>query len=111
MNILSPGNGPSGIALSYMLSGNWPYYVGQSHDEFLHSRLMLEPHLSLVDQDLEFLSEVRIIFIRKTSHNFLLSKQLSISVYFMPLIKALSNFLLFAARVQILQTNPILISF
>jgi len=51
------GNGPSGIALSYMLSGNWPYYVGQSHDEFLHSRLMLEPHLSLVDQDLEFLSE------------------------------------------------------
>ena len=62
MNILSPGNGPSGIALSYMLSGNWPYYVGQSHDEFLHSRLMLEPHLSLVDQDLEFLSEVRIIF-------------------------------------------------
>jgi len=51
------GNGPSGIALSYMLSGNWPYYVGQSQDEFLHSRLMLEPHLSLVEQDLQFLSE------------------------------------------------------
>ena len=73
--------------------------MGQSQDELLHSRLMLEPQLSLVDQDLEFLSEVRIILIRKTYHNFLLSQQLSISVYFMPLIKALSNSWLFAARV------------
>jgi len=51
------GNGPSGIVLSYMLSGNWPYYVGQSQDEFLHARLMVDPHLSLVQQDLQFLSE------------------------------------------------------
>lgn len=51
------GNGPSGIALSYMLSGNWPYYVGQTQDEFLHARLMVEPELSLVEQDLSFLSE------------------------------------------------------
>jgi len=51
------GNGPSGIALSYLLSGNWPYYVGESPDEFLHARLMVEPHLSLIEQDLQFLSD------------------------------------------------------
>jgi len=51
------GNGPSGISLSYLLSGNWPYYVGESHDDMLHARLMGEPELSLVEQDLEFLSE------------------------------------------------------
>ena len=52
------GNGPSGIMLSYMLSGHWPYYAGCSQDELLHARLMLEPGLSLVEQDLQFLSEV-----------------------------------------------------
>ena len=52
------GNGPSGIALSYFLSGHWPYYKGESKDEFLHTRLMVEPHLSLVEQDLQFLSDV-----------------------------------------------------
>jgi len=51
------GNGPSGITLSYFLSGNWPYYTGTSQDEFLHMRLMEEPDLSLVEQDLEFLSD------------------------------------------------------
>lgn len=51
------GNGPSGISLSYLLSGNWPYYVGESQDEFLHTRLQVEPDLSLVEQDLEFLSD------------------------------------------------------
>lgn len=51
------GNGPSGLALSYLLSGHWPYYTGQSQDEFLHTRLTVEPHLSLVEQDLEFLSD------------------------------------------------------
>jgi len=51
------GNGPSGIALSYLLSGNWPYYKGYSQDEFLHTRLSLQPNLSLVEQDLEFLSD------------------------------------------------------
>ena len=52
------GNGPSGISLSYLLSGNWPYYTRDSDDEMLHARLMDQPHLSLVEQDLEFLSDV-----------------------------------------------------
>ncbi|XP_051170022.1 oxidative stress-induced growth inhibitor 1-like [Leptopilina boulardi] len=35
------GNGPSGICLSYMLAGNWPYYNGNPHpgDEMLTARL------------------------------------------------------------------------
>merc|ERR1712123_413223 len=51
------GNGPSGIALSYFFSGNCPYYTGVSQDEFLHTRLMVEPSVSLVEQDLQFLSD------------------------------------------------------
>eukprot|EP00092_Neocalanus_flemingeri_P014280 GFUD01015401.1.p1 GENE.GFUD01015401.1~~GFUD01015401.1.p1 ORF type:complete len:650 (+),score=128.51 GFUD01015401.1:268-2217(+) len=51
------GNGPSGISLSYLLSGHLPFYKGGSQDEFLHTRLMVEPHLSLVEQDLQFLSD------------------------------------------------------
>jgi len=51
------GNGPSGITLSYLLSGNWPYYRGISQDEFLHARLQTEPDLSLVEQDMTFLSD------------------------------------------------------
>lgn len=51
------GNGPSGICLSYLLSGNMPYYVGQSEDEMLHARLSVQPDQSLVEQDLEFLAE------------------------------------------------------
>ena len=56
------GNGPSGICLSYMLSGNWPYYTWNSDEEMLHARLMEEPEASLVQQDLEFLSDVSFIF-------------------------------------------------
>lgn len=52
------GNGPSGICTSFMLSGNWPYYVGKSHsNEYLHQRLMDEADKSIVEQDLEYLSE------------------------------------------------------
>ncbi|XP_012265442.2 oxidative stress-induced growth inhibitor 1-like [Athalia rosae] len=38
------GNGPSGICLSYMLAGNWPYYTGEPHpgDEMLTARLASE---------------------------------------------------------------------
>uniref|UniRef100_A0A1B6D3R4 FAD/NAD(P)-binding domain-containing protein n=1 Tax=Clastoptera arizonana TaxID=38151 RepID=A0A1B6D3R4_9HEMI len=53
------GNGPSGLALSYMLAGNWPYYNGNTHlDEMLTARLKNSPSgRSLVQQDLKFLSE------------------------------------------------------
>ena len=34
------GNGPSGICLSYMLSGNWPYITATAHpDEMLMAKL------------------------------------------------------------------------
>uniref|UniRef100_A0A0K2V2Y8 Uncharacterized protein n=1 Tax=Lepeophtheirus salmonis TaxID=72036 RepID=A0A0K2V2Y8_LEPSM len=55
------GNGPSGITLSYMLSGNIPYYKGKSADEYLHLRLQEESDNPLVLQNLEFLSEVHLI--------------------------------------------------
>ena len=55
---LSPGNGPSGISLSFLLSGHWPHYTGANSDELLHARLMEQSHLSLVEQDLDFLTEV-----------------------------------------------------
>ncbi len=55
------GNGPSAITLSYMLSGNWPYYRPlQTHpNEYLHERLTDQSviDLSLIEQDLEYLSE------------------------------------------------------
>lgn len=51
------GNGPSAITLSYMLSGNAPYYKGTSTDEFLHLRMSENREESLLLQDLEFLSD------------------------------------------------------
>jgi len=53
------GNGPSAIALSYFLSGNRPYYNGKPHpNPILNERLrQLDPKVSLVDQELEFLCE------------------------------------------------------
>ncbi|XP_022100915.1 oxidative stress-induced growth inhibitor 2-like [Acanthaster planci] len=51
------GNGPSGISLSYLLSGNWPYYTGEPHpDPYLHARLLENEEQSILQQDLEFLS-------------------------------------------------------
>ncbi|XP_047348413.1 oxidative stress-induced growth inhibitor 1-like isoform X1 [Vespa velutina] len=40
-DIVIVGNGPSGISLSYMLAGNWPYYTGEPHpvDDMLTARL------------------------------------------------------------------------
>ena len=52
------GNGPSAIALSYMLAGNTPIYSGESNDEFLHLRLSEMPGYPIVLQDLKELSEV-----------------------------------------------------
>ncbi|XP_056292419.1 oxidative stress induced growth inhibitor 1 isoform X2 [Pseudoliparis swirei] len=53
------GNGPSGICLSYLLSGYTPYLSpGASHpNPLLHSKLREQPHLSLLEQDLEYLCE------------------------------------------------------
>ncbi|XP_043801823.1 oxidative stress-induced growth inhibitor 1-like [Apis laboriosa] len=40
-DVIIIGNGPSGICLSFMLAGNWPYYTGEPHpaDEMLTARL------------------------------------------------------------------------
>ncbi|XP_026161693.1 oxidative stress induced growth inhibitor 1 [Mastacembelus armatus] len=53
------GNGPSGICLSYLLSGYTPYLSPEaSHpNPLLHSKLGKQPHLSLLEQDLEYLCE------------------------------------------------------
>ena len=64
------GNGPSGICLSYLLSGNMPYYVGQSEDDMLHARLSVQPDQSLVEQDLEFLAEVGQIYVEPVLFEF-----------------------------------------
>lgn len=53
------GNGPSGICLSYLLSGYTPYLSpeGRHPNPLLHSKLSERPHLSLLEQDLEYLCE------------------------------------------------------
>ncbi|XP_059607733.1 oxidative stress-induced growth inhibitor 1-like [Phlebotomus argentipes] len=56
------GNGPSGIALSFMLSGHWPYWNAadvESHpDELLRARLNYADNgRSLVEQDLATLAD------------------------------------------------------
>jgi len=57
-DVIVIGNGPSGICLSYMLSGNLPHYNGLTHpDEYLQMRLEKEPNNSIIEQDLEFLSD------------------------------------------------------
>lgn len=51
------GNGPSGLALSYILSGNLPYVISHSHpDELLSARLATVTNRSLVYQDLGYLA-------------------------------------------------------
>lgn len=53
------GNGPSGICLSYLLSGNRPYYNGKPHSNpILAAKLeKLGCSESIVEQELEYLSE------------------------------------------------------
>ncbi|KAJ8358857.1 hypothetical protein SKAU_G00153820 [Synaphobranchus kaupii] len=53
------GNGPSGICLSYMLSGYVPYLSpeGSHPNPILQSKLQHRPQVSLLDQDLEYLCE------------------------------------------------------
>ncbi|XP_072412179.1 protein MTSS 1 isoform X3 [Chiloscyllium punctatum] len=57
--VLIVGNGPSGICLSYLLSGYRPYLSpAVSHpNPILQHKLEENQHLSIVDQDLEYLSE------------------------------------------------------
>lgn len=47
------GNGPSGICLSYMLAGNWPYYTGEPHptDDMLTARLNYSTEGSQLNDD------------------------------------------------------------
>ncbi|XP_058971380.2 oxidative stress-induced growth inhibitor 1-like [Pocillopora verrucosa] len=52
------GNGPSALSLSYLLSGNVPYYIPHQHPNvILDQKLSEEPGKSLLDTDLEYLSE------------------------------------------------------
>lgn len=56
------GNGPSGITLSYMLSGHWPYWDPEKiiyhPDELLRARLSYADHTkSLVEQELMILAD------------------------------------------------------
>lgn len=56
------GNGPSGITLSYMLAGHWPYWIPEkihAHpDELLRARLTYaDSTKSLVEQDLVTLAD------------------------------------------------------
>ncbi|KAM4689444.1 oxidative stress-induced growth inhibitor 2 [Discoglossus pictus] len=53
------GNGPSGICLSYMLSGYRPYLSPDAvhPNTILHNKLEEGRHLSIPEQDLEYLSE------------------------------------------------------
>ncbi|XP_066290922.1 oxidative stress-induced growth inhibitor 1-like isoform X2 [Branchiostoma lanceolatum] len=52
------GNGPSGICLSYLLSGNWPYVNNHPHpNHILERKLRENPECSILQQDLQYLSE------------------------------------------------------
>ncbi|XP_007477295.2 oxidative stress-induced growth inhibitor 1 isoform X1 [Monodelphis domestica] len=53
------GNGPSGICLSYLLSGYTPYVKADAvHPQpLLQKKLTEKPDVSILDQDLDYLSE------------------------------------------------------
>ncbi|XP_008112159.1 oxidative stress-induced growth inhibitor 1 [Anolis carolinensis] len=53
------GNGPSGICLSYLLSGNIPYVKRNAvhPNPILQRKLEESSNLSILDQDIEYLSE------------------------------------------------------
>ena len=50
------GNGPSAITLSYLLSGNVPYYTGGCEDVYVDKKLTKDEPIVL--QDIELLSQV-----------------------------------------------------
>ncbi|XP_041453968.1 oxidative stress-induced growth inhibitor 1-like [Lytechinus variegatus] len=56
--VLVIGNGPSGICLSYILSGNWPYFTGEPHpNPILQLKLEGNEHQSILECELDNLSE------------------------------------------------------
>ncbi|KAF6078915.1 oxidative stress induced growth inhibitor 1 [Phyllostomus discolor] len=59
LEVVIIGNGPSGICLSYLLSGYTPYMKPDAvHPHPLLQRKLLEaPGVSILDQDLDYLSE------------------------------------------------------
>nr|XP_012593912.1 oxidative stress-induced growth inhibitor 1 [Microcebus murinus]XP_012593913.1 oxidative stress-induced growth inhibitor 1 [Microcebus murinus]XP_012593914.1 oxidative stress-induced growth inhibitor 1 [Microcebus murinus] len=59
LTVIVIGNGPSGICLSYLLSGHTPYArPGAAHPHPLLQRKLAEaPGVSILDQDLDYLSE------------------------------------------------------
>ena len=65
---LKIGNGPSGICLSYMLSGYRPYLSSEAihPNTILHSKLEEARHLSIVDQVLFFTCQSFSIFYTET---------------------------------------------
>ncbi|CAH1269586.1 OSGIN2 [Branchiostoma lanceolatum] len=57
-DVIIIGNGPSGICLSYLLSGNWPYVNNHPHpNHILECKLRENPECSILQQDLQYLSE------------------------------------------------------
>uniref|UniRef100_A0A452UKL3 EF-hand domain-containing protein n=1 Tax=Ursus maritimus TaxID=29073 RepID=A0A452UKL3_URSMA len=59
LTVIVIGNGPSGICLSYLLSGYTPYVKADAvHPHpLLHRKLTEAPGVSILDQDLDYLSE------------------------------------------------------
>ncbi|XP_070193518.1 oxidative stress-induced growth inhibitor 1-like isoform X2 [Littorina saxatilis] len=51
------GNGPSAISLSYLLHGHRPYFNGHAHSNSMLTEKLHDSKTSIVNQDLEFLSE------------------------------------------------------
>jgi hypothetical protein len=63
--VLLPGNGPSGINLSYVLAGHWPYYTGAAHsNELLTLRLQSDEakNQSLLLKVSLYISNLLVIF-------------------------------------------------
>lgn len=56
-DVIIVGNGPSAISLSYLLHGYRPYYNGNSHSNFPLISKLQDSKASIVEQDLEYLSE------------------------------------------------------